>query len=665
MQMNSLKGKILSLVFVLVASLSLTAQVNNDEVLMTIAGKPVHVSEFLNIYQKNNVKGETIDKKSLNEYLELFINFKLKVKQAEELGLDTVSSFRNELNGYRDQLAKPYFSDEATLNRLIQEAYERERTDLRASHIFFRLKPDASPADTLLAYKNAMSAREKLLKGASFESVAVEFSEDPSARDREATQQQPFQKGNKGDLGFFAVFDMVYPFENGASNTEGDKVSMPVRTEYGYHLIKVTARRPALGKVTVAHIFLAIPKNATAEDSARIKKRIDSVYTKLTAGTSFEDLVKIYSDDKGSAAKGGVLPAFGVNRMVPEFVEAIYTLNNAGDYTKPILTNYGWHVVKLIDRKTQKPFDEEKAELKQRIMKDNRGDQTRKVVVEKIRIESGVTENQQAVKAFYGVVTDSIFYGKWKVSEADNLTGMIFKIGTMTFRQKDFAEFLASTQRKQDKQDINVYVDKMYSEFLVDCLLKRENSQLEQKYPEFKALMGEYRDGILLFDLTDQKVWSKAVKDTVGLAAFYKKNKTNYRWDTRLDATIYTVKDPKAVQKVKNFVKSGLSDKDLLKEINSDSLQVLAIESGNFSRTDNKLIDSIAWAPGFSADIINNGTTVFVNVRKVLKPEPKELNEARGLITADYQNYLEKDWIASLKAKYPVEVNKDVLAKIK
>jgi len=663
--MNRLKGKVILLVCTFASFFTASAQTSSDDVLMTIAGKQVYVSEFMNIYQKNNVKGETIDKKSLDEYLDLFINFKLKVKQAEELGLDTLTSFKNELNGYREQLAKPYFTDEATLNRLISEAYEREKTDLRASHIFFRVKPDATPEDTLIAYKKAMAAREKLAQGNSFESVAVEYSEDPSAKDREANQQHPFLKGNKGDLGFFAVFDMVYAFENGAWNTEVGTVSMPVRTEYGYHLIKVTARRPALGKVTVAHIFLAMPKNASAADSARIQNRIDSVYAKLTAGASFEDLVKAYSDDKGSAAKGGVLPAFGVNRMVPEFVDAIYSLGKDGDYTKPILTSYGWHIVKLIDRKTQKPIEEEKAELKQKIMKDTRGDQTRQVVIARIKTENGVTEYPGALKAFYPAVTDSIFFGKWKASQASDLNSVLFKIGNMPVNQKEFADYLASTQRKQEKQNIDAYVNKMYSEFLDDRLLKLEDSQLEQKYPEFKALMGEYRDGILLFDLTDQKVWSKAVKDTVGLEAFYQKNKNNYRWDTRLDASIYTVKNPQAVQKVRNFLKSGLSDKDIQKELNSDTLQVVTIESAKFSRKDNRLIDSIPWTPGFSSNITSNGSTVFIYVRKVLKPATKELNEAKGLITADYQNYLEKEWIASLRAKYPVEVRKDVLAKIK
>ncbi len=663
--MNSLKGKLTLPALLLVFSIASMGQVRNEEVLMTIAGKQIQVGEFLNIYQKNNVKNETIDKKSLEEYLDLFINFKLKVRQAEELGLDTLTSFRNELNGYREQLAKPYFIDEATLDRLINEAYEREKADLRASHIFFKLGPDAPPADTLAAYQKAMSVREKVMNGMTFEAAAVEFSEDPSSKDREATPQHAFLKGNRGDLGFFSVFDMVYSFENGAWNTPKGSVSQPVRTEYGYHLIKVTDRRPALGKITVAHIFVTIPKNATAGDSLKARQRIDSVFQKLQAGENFDDLVKVYSDDKGSAAKGGVLPAFGVNRMVPEFVEAIYSLEKLGDHTKPILTSYGWHIVKLIDRKTQRPFDEEKSELKQRIMKDSRGDMTRQVVLANIRKSYGVTEFPEALKGFYTAVNDSIFLGKWKSSMAAGLNNPLFKIGNTVILQKEFAEHLAATQRKQEKQDIKTYVDKKYGDFVDESLIRWENSQLENKYPEFKALMGEYRDGILLFDLTDQKVWSKAVKDTVGLEAFYQKNKANYRWDTRCDAGIYTVKDPKAVQKVRNFIKSGLSDDDILKEVNTDSLKILTVERAKFSKHDHKLIDSIPWTPGFSGNIVNNGTTVFVYIRSILKPEGKQLSEARGLITADYQNYLEKEWIASLRAKYPVEVRKEILAKIK
>jgi len=674
--MNNWKFKIL-LSLIITCSLPTMAQVNNNETLLSIAGKSVTVGEFMAIYQKNNgnkEKSDTktggdgnhfVDRKSLDEYLDLFINFKLKVRQAEELGLDTLTSFRNELNGYRDQLAKPYFTDEATLEKLINEAYDRSKYDVRASHIFFRLKTDALPADTLAAYEKIIKIRERLVNGESFEKMAVEYSEDPSVKDREANQQHPFIKGNKGDLGFFTVFDMVYTFETAAYSTAVGKISPVIRTDYGYHIIKVTDKRPAFGKVVVAHIFLTIPKNAKAEDSLRIKLRIDTVYKKLKDGAKFEDLVKQYSEDKGSATKGGVLPKFGVNRMVPEFIDAIYALKNVGDYSVPILTPYGWHIIKLIERKGPGSLDEEKPELKQKVVKDSRGDLPKEVVLLQIRKEYGVTEFPEARNEFYKVVTDTIFFGKWDGNLAKDLKKPIFKIGTLTVMQKEFADYLATKQRKREKESIERYVNKMYADFLDENLIKWENNHLEQKYPEFKSLMNEYRDGILLFDLTDQKVWSKAVKDTTGLKEFYEKNKANYMWDTRIDASSYTLKKGANIEKVKNFIKSGLADADILKEINSDSIKVLTIESGKFSKRDNKMLDGIAWEPGFSKDFTSDSTTVFFYIRKVLKPEPKALSEARGLVTADYQNYLEKEWIKVLREKYPVVVNRVVLAKIK
>lgn len=662
--MKNLSYKVL-FSFLMLVSYFATAQVNNEDVLMTIAGKKIYVKDFMAIYQKNNVKGETIDKKSLDEYLDLFINFKLKVKQAEDMGLDTVASFVNELSGYREQLAQPYLTDAPTMDRLVAEAWERGKIDLRASHIYFRLKADASPEDTLAAYTKAMKVRERIMNGESFGKLAVEFSEDPSAKDREANQQHPFIKGNHGDLGYFTVFDMVYPFESGAYNLQENQVTMPIRSEHGYHLIKVTLRRPAMGKVTVAHIFLSIPKSATPDDSLRIHQRIDSIYAKLTSGTTWDELVKAYSDDKGSAAKGGVLPKFGVNRMVPEFIDAIADLKNPGDYSKPILTAYGWHIVKLDGRDATGTFEESSAELKKRIKNDSRYQLVKNATLQRIRNEYGVTEFPEAKAEFYTVVTDSIFFGKWDINLAKGLNKPLFKIGNMTFVQTDFAKSLAAKQRKRDKESIKTYVDKMYKEYMDESLLKWENAHLEYKYPEFKALMTEYRDGILLFDLTDQKVWSKAVKDTTGLKEYYSKHKSNYMWDTRVDASIYTCKDPKAVQRVKNFIQSGLADKDILHEVNTDSANILVIESAKYLKMENKIIDTIAWTPGLSKDFNIDGAIVFVNIRKVLKPEPKALNEAKGLITADYQNALEQEWIKSLRITYPVVVNKTVLAKIK
>jgi len=658
--------KFSGLLLFLVLVFNATAQVDNNETLMTIAGKPVTVGEFMSIYQKNNIKGEPVDKKSMDDYLELFINFKLKVLQAEMLGLDTVSSFVKELDGYRDQLAKPYLTDEATMNHLIQEAYERKKLDLRASHIYFRVKPDASPQDTLNAYNKAKEAREKILKGEPFENAVMEYSEDPSAKDREATAQHPFMKGNRGDLGYFTVFDMVYPFETAAYNTEPGQISKIIRTDYGYHIIKVTDRVTALGDFVVAHLFLGIPKGATAADSARVKAKIDTLYTQLKAGANFEELVKANSEDKGSSPKGGVLPKRGVNRLMPEFIAAIAKIRNVGDFSEPVLTpGYGWHIVKLTERKPIGTFDEEKAELKQRVQKDSRAQQVTNAVIARIKTEYNFTENPKAKEAFYSLVTDSIFSGRWESPGNLEKNQMMFKIGSTAYTQQQFAEYLVLKQKKGDKKDIHIYVNNMYEDFAEESLLKYENGLLEQKYPDFKALMKEYRDGILLFDLTDQKVWSKAIKDTTGLQDYYLKNKYNYMWGQRVEASIFTLKNISLSQKVKNFIKSNLKEDEILKEINSDSAKVLSFESGKFSKKDNPYIDSITWVPGISKDFSVKDGIVFVNIKRVIKSEPKSLNEARGLITADYQNYLEKEWIRDLRTKYPVAVNREVLAKIK
>ncbi len=667
---------LMSLICFGLAMPSLHAQINNESTLMTIGGKNVTVGEFMSIYLKNNPKadtlgnkvirkGEIINKQNLLEYLELYINFKLKVREAEDLGLDTLTSFKTELNGYRDQLAKPYFIDEPTIDKLVQEAFDREHYDVRASHIFVRIGPDAAPEDSLAAFNRTQMIRDRLMKGESFEKLAVEESDDPSARDRESNQQHAFIHGNHGDLGYFTVFDMVYPFENGAYNVEVGKVAPVIRTDYGYHIIKLTDKRSALGKVTVAHLFLMMKKDASKEDSALIKQRIDSIYQKLQQGSAWDTLVKQYSDDKGSASKGGVLPKFGVNRMVPEFVDAIYKMEKPGDYSAPVQTPYGWHIIRLVERKLPGTFPDEKADLKQRISKDVRHQIAVDMVYNMIKKEYNFTEFPESKTDFYTVVTDSIFVGKWDINEAKGLTKPLFKLGNMLFKQQDFAQYLVSKQKKSEKDKIPAFVNKSYKEYVNESLMKWENAHLEQKYPDFRNLMTEYRDGILLFDLTDQKVWSKAVKDTVGLKQYYENNKKNYVWGNRVEASIFTLKDLKLSQKVRNFIKSGLTDDAVLKEINTDPHKILTVENGKYSRKDNKFIDMVPWNIGLSNDITSDSSVVMINIRSLLLPQNKTLNEARGLITADYQNYLEKIWIQYLRQKYPVNVKKEVFSQIK
>jgi len=655
-----------SLIVVLMLSISIlfssSSLAQNKKVLLSIGDENITVGEFYNVYEKSNSQGDVIDKKSMEEYLNLYINFKLKVKEALDLRMDTNSAFISELDGYREQLAKPYFVDESINEDLFAEAWDRKQKDVRASHILIKIDENASPEDTLIAYNKVMDFRNRIMNGENFGDLAVEMSEDPSARDREATGRRPFMRGNRGDLGYFSVFDMVYPFESGAYNSEVGDVTLPIRTQFGYHLIKLDDKKNAMGQAQVAHIYFMIPPNATAADSARVEKKANKVYQEILDGKPYIDAVSEYSEDKGSAKTGGLLPWFGVNRMVPEFIEIVYQLNDSGDIAKPLLTAYGWHIVQLKGKKPIKPYDEIKDELKKKVLKDSRAEKSKDIIVEKIKKDFKFKEYSKAKNSFYTVVDSSILIGKWEISNADGLEKTLFKIGNKKYTQKDFADYLFANQKNQTRVAVDIYVNKEYDKFVNEKCLDYFDSNLEKTYPEFDLLMKEYRDGILLFELTDEKVWSKAIKDTTGLKEFYNKNKNNYMWDERLDASVYTVRDPEILDDVQAKVFEEVSDYEILLLYNNDSITNVAVESEKFLKGENKIIDSIEWEVGNSKDIINGEETSFVLVREVLPPQIKEMNEARGLIIADYQNYLEAEWIKLLKEKYNVKINKKVLS---
>lgn len=648
----------------LFVSTSMQAQ-DKDPVVLSVAGEDITRSEFLNVYQKNNVNGEVIDQKSLKEYMELYVNFRLKVKEAEALGLDTVQAFKDELSGYRKQLAQPYLIDEEMNQALLDEAYSRKQSDIRASHILIRVDRNALAADTLAAYKRIMAIRKRILKGEDFGKLAEELSDDLSARDRAAEGRTI--KGNKGDLGYFTVFDMVYPFETGAYNTPEGEVSMPVRSDFGYHLIKVTDHKPALGKVQVAHILLKIAPAATAADSNAVAEKAMDIYNRSIAGESFGELADKYSDDKSTSTKGGVLPWFGSNKMIPEFIKEISDLKNVNDITKPFISSFGWHIVKLIDRKEIGSYEDNRNELKQSLTRNDRAKKSEEALIKRIKKEYKFSENQKFRDDFYKVVTDTVFAGAWKAEQAADLDKTMFTIGRSSISQQDFAKYIAANQRKRNTEDIRQFVNGMYKTFVNQTLLAYEDSQLESKYPEFKALVKEYRDGILLFELTDQKIWSKAVKDTLGLDDFYKKNKSNYLWGKRVDATLYTLNstDKNLVADLRKNLSNGISDNELLEQINNDSTSLLTTDRRKFSKEDNTYVDAVEWNKGISKDIVEDGKVYIVNIHEVLSPEPKQLDEARGLITADYQNFLEQRWIKELREKYPFHVNQEVLSSIK
>jgi len=639
-------------------SLSVFSQ-SADPVLLQVANEKVTKNEFIKVFEKNNIKNEKPDDKAIEEYLDLYINFRLKVTEAKALGMDTIKSFRDELAGYRKQLAQPYLADNNANEKMIQEAYEHKKFDIRASHILVRIDRLASAADTLAAWNKIMQLRKRIVKGEDFGKVAVEGSEDPSAKDRETDGQKV--KGNRGDLGFFTAFDMVYPFESAAYNAKPGEVTMPVRTDFGYHLIKVTEKLPALGKIQLAHIIMIYPVKGTLDDTLKVADSANLAYKLLKSGLDFGDIAKKFSDDVSTSGKGGVLPWFGVNRLLPDFVMNIQKMKQKGDYSEPFQTAYGWHIIKLVDRKPVGTFEEEKDDLKQRITRSDRNTEIQGTFIAKTKANYGFTENLPALDELTKTVTDSIFEGSWKIEQAAGLDKNLFTIGTKTYTQADFAKQLATIQRRGPKHDIPAYVTQQYFTFVNDGVNKYADSQLENENPDFKALISEYHDGILLFDLTDKKVWSKAVKDTVGLQQYYEQNKNNYLWENRLDASILTIKDPSIIKSLKKMLKKGATDEQILAKFNHDTIQKVTIERKKFIKGENMNLAGIEWKPGTSELIpLADNENAIVVVHQVVSPEPKLLNEVRGAMTADYQNYLEKEWISELRAKYPVIVNRDV-----
>lgn len=659
--------KLFILFIILAGSGVLFAQdyLNDNRTLMEIGDEKVSVAEFMRVYQKNNVQGEVLDQKSIDDYLDLYINFKLKVKEAEDIGMDTVQSFIDELEGYRKQLTKPYFIDENVNEELVKEAYERKLVDIRASHILIKVEEDASPEDTLKAYNKVLEIRKKAAHGEDFAELAIEYSNDPSARDmKDKEGKKVVRLGNRGDLGYFSVFDMVYPFENAAFNTEVGTVSDIVRTRFGYHILKVMDKKEAMGTAQVAHIFLRADQAATTEDSEKMKETIFKAYEELQNGETFETIVAKYSDDRGSKQNGGLLPEFNSNKMVPEFIYQISLLDEPADYSEPFTTQYGWHIIKLVKRERPGSFDEEKEALKERVKKDVRAHKSRQAVIEKIKKDYRFKAYKKNFKKFIPIVDSTFLTGEWKADKAEGMNKKLFKIGKQKYTQEDFAEYIENNQGKSNKS-IEVGVKKLYKDYVDKSCIAYLDERLEELYPDFGLLMKEYRDGILLFELTDDKVWSKAVEDTTGLNAFYEDYKNSYIWGERVDAVVYMIEKPEFTQQIINDLNNGLLTSQLIEKFNSDSLTVFSYDKEIFSKGDNKNIDQVEWKVGVYELSDENDNPVVIEIRKKLEPQPKTLNEARGLVIADYQNYLEKEWIDYLKTKYTIKIHDKVLSSIK
>lgn len=631
-----------------------SAQGNDPLVLMTVGNQPVAASEFKAMYYNNLSKDSLKSAKALDNYLQLFIDFRIKVNAALDARLDTTASFKQEMNEYRQKLAEPKMRDTAVENRLIKEAYERTKWDIRAEHILIKVSPDASPADTLAAYRKIMKIREKIIKkDTTFEEAAKKYSDDT------------YSKVKGGDLGYFTGMGMVYPFETAAYDTKPGDISKPIRTQFGYHIVKVIDKRVDVGQIEVAHIMIRSTPKMSIADSIRAEAKADSIFQLARKGQDFSELAKKYSQDQSSAKHGGVLPWFSIGRMgrVPEFEKAAFAMQNVGDITGPVKTAYGWHIIKLIAKKPIQPFDSVKDAITTRVMKDGRSEESVTALIAEVKEQYNFKEYPEAKKEFATWIDDSFYKGKWSADKIQGHTAPLFTLGGKNYTQEDFAQYVAKNQMNGQDKGGEYAVNTLYPKYVKQQVLKFKDDHLEKEDPKFAEMLMQYRDGILLFDITDQMVWSKALKDTTGLKAFHEMHKNDYMWTERCDASVYTCATKEVAKEVRKMIKEGKTNKEIFTTINAKTANSVAIATNKFEKKDNPVVDA-NWKKGISEDMDKDGKVVFVDVKAILPPQPKTLDEVRGLATTDYQNYLMAQWMKDLHAKYPVTVNKQVLGEI-
>ncbi|MBK6933279.1 MAG: peptidylprolyl isomerase [Saprospirales bacterium] len=649
------KQFLISTCLLLVLSVAGISQ-TGDPVLFTVKNTPVHVSEFRQIYAKTNQQKADFSEGSLREYLDLYVKFKLKVRKARDMQLDTAPAFQSELEGYRRQLAASYLVDKEVTDKLIQEAYEHLKQDVEISHIFIACDRTAKAADTLRAYTRAMSLLQMAQGGATFGQLAQDSSEDKSAKE------------NRGYLGFVTALlpDGYYNLEKAIYAAAPGALLGPVRTNSGYHVVQVLGFRPARGEMEVAQIL--IRKGNSEEDNVKRRMNADSVYAWLQRGGAWEDGCPRFSEDKMSATKGGYIGFFGINHYQRAFEDAAFALEKDGDYTRPVETSIGWHIIKRISHRGVGTFEEFRRPLTERVKRDSRSEAAKQSMIARIQKNGQLREFPEALDAWAARQTDSVFLTfKWRPDPAKPQAPLQQYGKNKTYTIADFEEYCARASRDRMRgmgSPLREVADKLYRSWSDEVAMQYEESQLEAKYPDFKSLMREYEEGMLLFDAAKQEVWDRANIDSTGLEQFFNQNLTNkYLWDERARVSFYTLKsdDPELLLKVREFA-AKKSPEEVLKKFNKKE-EVLVFLEKTYEKGKNKDLVDIWKAGGMTAAKTDAGTktATFIKVEELIPPTPKALNEARGYAVADYQDFLEKQWVDKLRAEYPVQVNEAVL----
>lgn len=616
--------------------------------LITVGEERITSEEFINMYKKNLslVKGE--DEIDIDEYLQTFINYKLKVAEARRQGFHQKDSYKTELAGYRAQLLKNYMTDVQATDTLLKEAYARHGKEINVSHILVRLLPGALPQDTIAAYQKALELRKKA-NASNFDSLLSSVSNGIDVI------------GEK--LGYFSVFKMVYPFEDVAFKTPVGTVSQPFRTSFGYHFLKVNDLRTNRGGVQVAHIMITNKDSLTGDDA---EQRIQKIYNRLKNGASFEELAKQFSEDKGSAIKEGRLPKFSSGTLNSGIFEEKAFGVSPGELTEPFKTRFGWHIIKGINKYPIGSFEEEKAQLKALLERDMRSKILSDSFIEKLKNKYNFKVNTEVRNALLEWVGDN-FYEQKENGDKTNvlLNKPLFSIKDTVWQAGTFVSWLSQAEFKVKPGLKENNRSGLFNEFCKDALLKYHEQHLEFENADFAGILNEYREGLLLYEIMQEEVWDAATKDSLGLRKFYDSNKKQYGWKKRVKLMIASYASPEITDNLKSLMEKENNIDTLTKLTSKMELFKNVIFSSEVMELDDyRLPDDYKPSDEWFLEKTDSAVRLIKTI-EIIKPDAKTFEESRGAVMNDYQDYLEQQWIEKLRNSYRISVDKKQFKKLK
>lgn len=626
----------------------------HGQTLFTYGTDKVPTAEFLSAYRRNNTGVD--DAKAREDYLELYTRFRLKVREAYAMKLDTLASQRADLQGFRKQIEGPYLTDNDELDRMTLEAFERSKKDVHIAHILIPYRNDyaANPydprtpdaQDSARAAKLAAQVKEKLDKGEDFAQLASTFSADPSA------------KSNGGDLGWVTVFVLPYEIENAAYTLKDGGVSDIIRSRIGYHFIKRIGERPALGTMNVSQILIANEPNAGPAQLTANAHLADSLSNAIRAGASFEDIARSFSNDRTSYQAGGQIPPVTVGQYDAAFEQAVFSLTKDGELSKPVLTGFGYHILKRISA-TPVQTDKAKAltELRARVNADARKNIARERFEKKVIATTGLKEVVTDRSRLWAVTDSSLLRKKEVTTGAVNSRSPLFRIRERTVTVGDWLKY-AAAMYVNDPETPRKYAG-YYDQFRSLSAVTYYSDHLEMYNDAYKAQLNEFRDGNLLFEVMDRKIWSKASTDLPALRKHFEANKSKYAWGPSVDAILINAQDSAAALAA---VKALQADPSKWRDIAAMSSGSLQLDSGRYEIGQIRTTPGTRLQPGYVSPLQVNPTDKTSMTALVLAmhpdPSPRTFDEARGIVINDYQQVLEDQWVSELKKKYPVKLDK-------